>query len=223
MFSILSFYLVESFLVRLFILIHDSPARRAARTSAARGVKHIQWGNFSFPPTKGSLTWGTTLYFHSLLISRPVRSQDVFFLARWPRARSSTQRTTRLLSNFIFNAPDITTLTSGNNSAQTWHSSIATFVFVLGSRYDPKIPPFLRFFRLTTLPRTSFPRYPFFPHFLFTIFSTPCSSCVFSPREILRSWYRTFFQGSRVQELSLKINGEFFSAVSVTQRKLWTK
>lgn len=145
MFSILSFYLVESFLVRLFILIHDSPARRAARTSAARGVKHIQWGNFSFPPTKGSLTWGTTLYFHSLLISRPVRSQDVFFLARWPPARSSTQRTARLLSNFIFNAPDITTLTSGNNSAQTWHSSIATFVFVLDAlrSQNSTVSPFL--------------------------------------------------------------------------------
>lgn len=145
MFSILSFCLVESFLVRLFILIHDSPARRAARTSAARGVKHIQWGNFSFPHTKGSLTWGTTLYFHSLLISRPVRSQDVFSLARWPRARSSTQRTARLLSNFIFNAPDITTLTSGNNSAQTWHSSIATFVFVLDALRSQNsiVSPFL--------------------------------------------------------------------------------
>lgn len=145
MFSILSFCLVESFLVRLFILIHDSPARRAARTSAARGVKHIQWGNFSFPHTKGSLTWGTTLYFHSLLISRPVRSQDVFSLARWPRARSSTQRTARLLSNFIFNAPDITTLTSGNNSVQTWHSSIATFVFVLDALRSQNsiVSPFL--------------------------------------------------------------------------------
>lgn len=145
MFSILSFCLVESFLVRLFILIHDSPARRAARTSAARGVKHIQWGNVSFPHTKGSLTWGTTLYFHSLLISRPVRSQDVFSLARWPRARSSTQRTARLLSNFIFNAPDITTLTSGNNSAQTWHSLIATFVFVLDALRSQNsiVSPFL--------------------------------------------------------------------------------
>lgn len=163
MFSILSFYLVESFLVRLFILIHDSPARRAARTSAARGVKHIQWGNFSFPPTKGSLTWGTTLYFHSLLISRSVRSQDVFFLARWPRARSSTQRTARLLSNFIFNAPDITTLTSGNNSVQTWHSSIATFVFVLDAlrSQNSTVSPFL-----LTKPRFLGPHSlitPFFP------------------------------------------------------------
>lgn len=163
MFSILSFYLVESFLVRLFIPIHDSPARRAARTSAARGVKHIQWGNFSFPPTKGSLTWGTTLYFHSLLISRPVRSQDVFFLARWPRARSPTQRTARLLSNFIFNTPDITTLTSGNNSVQTWHSSIATFVFVLDAlrSQNSTVSPFHLTDHASSDPIPSLP--PFFP------------------------------------------------------------
>lgn len=191
MFSILSFYLVESFLVRLFILIHDSLARRAARTSATRGVKHIQWGNFSFPPTKGSLTWGTTLYFHSLLISRPVRSQDVFFLARWPPARSSTQRTARLLSNFIFNAPDITTLTSGNNSAQTWHSSIATFVFVLDALRSQNST-------LSPLPRTSFPRYPFFP-------PTSCS-----PSSLL-SVRRAFFRHEKYRALD---TGRSFKALA---------